>query len=83
MNKEKASRSRKKAEIDNRREYKFDYSKGRPNRFASLANDEPLIVMVDPDIAEVFTDSESVNRALRALISALPKRSQSKNLGGR
>jgi len=59
-----------------RQEYRFDYRKARPNRFASIAN-EPLVVMVDPDVAEVFTTPESVNQALRALITALPKRGQS------
>ena len=34
---------------------------------------EPPVVLVDPDVAEVFTTSESVNRALRALMTALPK----------
>jgi len=66
-----------------RREYKLDYRKARPNRFASLAINEPLIVMVDPDVAEVFTSSESVNQALRALIMALPKQGDSKELSRR
>jgi hypothetical protein len=66
-----------------RREYKFDYRNARPNRFASTAKDEPLVVLVDPDIAEVFTTPESVNRALRALITALPKQGTSKELSRR
>jgi hypothetical protein len=36
--------------------------------------DEPLVVMVDPDIAKGFTTSEEVNKALRALISAMPEK---------
>jgi len=55
-------------------EYRFDYKKARPNRFASRMKNEPLIVMVDPDIAKVFTTSEEVNNALRALISAMPEK---------
>ena len=55
-------------------EYRFDYKKAKPNRFASRMKDEPLIVMVDPDIAKVFTTSEEVNKALRALISAMPEK---------
>ncbi len=77
MKTEKTSRPRRKAAGEMRREYSFDYRKARPNRFASIANEEPLVVMVDPDVAEVFTTPESVNQALRALISALPKRAQS------
>jgi hypothetical protein len=55
-------------------EYRFDYKKAKPNRFASRMKNEPLIVMVDPDVAKVFTTSEEVNKALRALISAMPEK---------
>jgi len=55
-------------------EYRFDYKKAKPNRFASRMKNEPLIVMVDPDIAKVFRTSEEVNKALRALISAMPEK---------
>lgn len=55
-------------------EYRFDYKKAKPNRFVSQMKNEPLIVMVDPDIAKVFRTSEEVNKALRALISAMPEK---------
>jgi hypothetical protein len=55
-------------------EYRFDYSQARPNRFAARMKNEPLIVLIEPDIAKVFTSSEQVNKALRALISAMPKK---------
>ncbi len=35
-------------------EYRFDYKKAKPNRFAARMKDEPLIVMIEPDIAKVF-----------------------------
>jgi len=54
-------------------EYRFDYSKAKPNRFASRAKDAPLVAVIDPDVAKVFTTAEQVNTALRALISAMPK----------
>ena len=54
-------------------EYRFDYKKAKPNRFAARMKDEPLIVMIEPDVAKVFTSAEQVNKALRALISAMPK----------
>lgn len=53
-------------------EYRFDYSKSRPNRFADKAGETPLVVVLDPDVAEVFTTPEAVNKALRALITAMP-----------
>ena len=54
-------------------EYRFDYSKAKPNRFASRMKDAPLVAVIDPDVAKVFTTTEQVNKALRALISAMPK----------
>lgn len=53
-------------------EYRFDYSKARPNRFADQMEDEPTIVMLDPDVARVFRNSEDVNSVLRALIETMP-----------
>lgn len=51
-------------------EYDFDYKKAKENRFA---REYSVTVTLDPDVAEVFSSSESVNRALRAVISAIPK----------
>jgi hypothetical protein len=64
-----------------RKEYRIDYSKSRPNRFVKMATEEPLVVMVDADISEVFTTSKSVNHALRALIAAMPKSSRKRVRG--
>ena len=58
-----------------RKEYRIDYGKSKPNRFVKMATEEPLVVMVDADVAQVFPDAESVNRALRALIAAIPETS--------
>ena len=55
-------------------EYYFDYQRAKPNRFAEKMETEPLVVMIDPDVAKVFTTSEQVNKALRALISAIPEK---------
>lgn len=56
-----------------RREYRFDYRKARPNRFAPLMRGRKIAVVLDPDVASVFQSSESVNALLRSLISALPR----------
>ena len=55
-------------------EYRFDYKKAKPNRFAARMKDGPLIVMIEPDVAKIFTSAEQVNKALRALISAIPEK---------
>lgn len=53
-------------------EYRFDYKKAKPNRFAEKMKDTPIIVVLDADVAKVFTSTEEVNKALRAIISAMP-----------
>jgi hypothetical protein len=55
-----------------RPEYKFDYSKALPNRFAGKRGSRSVVVLLDPDLATVFKDAESVNKALRALLTAVP-----------
>jgi hypothetical protein len=52
-------------------EYDFDYSKAKPNRFAAREK-RRLAVVLDEDVAEVFTTPESVNKALRAFLEAMP-----------
>lgn len=54
-------------------EYHFDYRQSRPNRFAEQVDTAAVVVVLDPDVAEVFTTPESVNTALRALIAAVPQ----------
>jgi hypothetical protein len=54
-----------------RAHYKFDYSKAKPNRFAGQLDEEAVVVVLDPDLAAVFTTSEEANQALRVLIGAL------------
>ena len=71
MKKTPATRPHKAAEMPP--EYKLDYKKAKPNRFASRMKDSPLVVIVDPDVARVFTSAEQVNKALRAIISAMPE----------
>lgn len=56
-----------------RREYSFDYSRARPNRFAARMAGRSVAVVLDPDVASVFQSGEAVNALLRSVISALPK----------
>ena len=59
---------------DLRTEYRFDYSKSKPNRFAARSRRQGVAVLLDPDVARVFKNASAVNKALRALISAVPGR---------
>jgi hypothetical protein len=54
-------------------EYKFDYSRARPNRFAGKISEERLVALSAPDVTKVFTTPEAVNTVHRALVTALPK----------
>lgn len=60
-------------------EYRFDYRNAKPNRFAGDKANKRLEVILDEDVAEVFTTPESVNKALRALIEVVPKVKRLKN----
>jgi hypothetical protein len=51
--------------------YDFDYEKARPNRFAGRFKEETVAVILDADVADVFSSSESVNAFLRAGIRAM------------
>jgi hypothetical protein len=54
-------------------EYRFDYQKSKPNRFAAKMSQETIAVILEPDVAAVFTSSEAVNAFLRSVISVLPE----------
>ncbi|WLE96589.1 MAG: hypothetical protein QTN59_18145 [Candidatus Electrothrix communis] len=58
---------------DLKSEYNFDYSKARPNRFAERVTEDNVLVVLDSDVAQVFTSAEDVNTVLRALIQNMPK----------
>lgn len=55
-------------------EYRFDYAQAKPNRFASQEGaSAKRVVVLDEDVAQVFTTPESVNKVLRALIASVPQ----------
>ena len=56
-----------------RAEYSFDYRKARANRFAPAPSNDSMVVVLDPDVARVFTSPEAVNTMLRALIQHMPE----------
>jgi hypothetical protein len=55
------------------REYRFDYSKSKPNRFAAHMQADAVAVVLDPDVASVFSSSQAVNALLRSVMSAMSK----------
>lgn len=59
---------------DMRSEYRFDYAKAKPNRFAHRARAKSVVVLLAPDVVKVFKTGESVNEALSAILKAVPRR---------
>ncbi len=42
-------------------QYRFDYGRAKPNRFAAEMSEGVIAVVLDPDVAAVFESSEAVN----------------------
>jgi hypothetical protein len=54
-------------------EYRFDYTKARPNRFAEDIAEGSLVVVLEPELAQVFKTSEQVKAILRAIADTMPQ----------
>jgi hypothetical protein len=46
----------------------YDFSKGVGGKHYNAYQKDSNVVLLDPDVAEVFNNSESVNQALRLLL---------------
>jgi hypothetical protein len=78
MKKTQRSKTSKSAQGEMRPEYNFDYRKALPNRFAGRVDEDRVIVVLDPDVSEVFSTQQAVNTALQALMTALQMPSKPK-----
>ena len=54
----------------------YDFSGGVRGKHAARYAQGSNVVVLDPDVAEVFPDSESVNKALRVLAEIIQSRSE-------
>ena len=54
----------------------YDFSQGVRGKYAERFARGSNIVVLDPDVAKVFSDSESVNQALRALAEIIEHQTQ-------
>jgi hypothetical protein len=59
-----------------RKEYRFDYRRAKPNRFAERMSEGVVAVVLEPDVAAVFESSKTVNALLRSVIAAMPESQQ-------
>ena len=49
----------------------YDFSRSRPNKYASGYAKGGLVVTLDPDVAAVFPGAREANEALRALVGLI------------
>jgi hypothetical protein len=54
----------------------YDFSAGVRGKHAARYAEGSNVVVLDPDVAEVFPNAESVNKALRALAEIVKSRSE-------
>ena len=54
----------------------YDYSRAKPNRFASRMNRPVVAVVLESDVAAVFDSSAKVNAQLRSAMSTRKPRKQ-------
>jgi hypothetical protein len=52
----------------------YDFSKSRPNKYASRYASGSVVVVLDPDVAATFGSSKEANDALRGLAGIIKRR---------
>ena len=61
---------------DNEMLDEYDFSQGEVGKYAKQYTEGTNIVLLDPDVAQVFPNSEAVNQALRAIAQIIQQRSR-------
>lgn len=54
----------------------YDFTGGVRGKYVDRLANRKNVVTLEPDVAEVFTDSESVNQALRGLLPIIQKQAE-------
>jgi hypothetical protein len=54
----------------------YDFSRGVRGKYVDRLAARQNLITLEPDVAEVFTDSESVNQALRGLLPIIQKQAE-------
>ena len=49
----------------------YDFSKGVQGKYANSYAEGTNVVIIEPDVAKVFPDHDSVNQALRSLVEII------------
>jgi hypothetical protein len=53
----------------------YDFSKGVRGKYAQRYAEGTNVVLLSPDVAEIFKDSDSVNEALRVIVKIARRQS--------
>ena len=51
----------------------YDFSKGVQGKYARRYANGTNVVVIEPDVAKVFPDHDSVNQALRSLVEIIKR----------
>ena len=51
----------------------YDFSRGIQGKYARKYAEGTNVVVIDPDVAEIFPDHDSVNQALRSLAEIIKR----------
>ena len=54
----------------------YDFTGGVRGKYVNRLMNRKNVITLEPDVAEVFTDSESVNQALRGLLPVIQKQAK-------
>lgn len=54
----------------------YDFSGGVRGKYAARYAEGSNVVVLDPDVAELYPDAAAVNRALRALAEVAPRKAR-------
>ncbi len=54
----------------------YDFTGGVRGKYVNRIANRNKTIILEPDVAEVFTDSESVNQALRGLLPIIQKQAE-------
>jgi hypothetical protein len=54
----------------------YDFTKGIRGKYAAKYAEGTNVVIIDPDVAQYFSDQESVNEALRSLLPIVKRYSE-------
>jgi hypothetical protein len=57
----------------------YDFPRGMRGKYARRCAEGSNVVVLDPDVARLYHDAKSVNRALRALAAVAPRTRRKKS----